>query len=255
MRKVSIIAPLGTSPPVITEFLQYVESVLDQRVTDVTIITTTEPLVLEGLELIKAGIADRYPNLRIHTVRLPYDDVDSEEKSIEFVGIAAQILRDQKEKFKVEVVHLCVAGGRKEVCIILSLLAQFYNVNGVYHVVTPDVKTFNQQLERIRHKAKELADAEDKLSYYRQNKKILEPILFPELSTYNVIKIPIIPYPTQTLSEIKRALRQRKFPLYSIDMNTAYQLRNTGCIKISKKYAYITPDGEYLLQILNSIVD
>ncbi len=49
VRKVSIVAPIGTSPPAITEFPQYVEAVLDQRVTVLTIITTKEPLVLEGL--------------------------------------------------------------------------------------------------------------------------------------------------------------------------------------------------------------
>ncbi|MEM2094944.1 MAG: CRISPR-associated protein Csx14 [Candidatus Bathyarchaeia archaeon] len=254
MCKVSVVAPLGTSPSVITEFLQYVESVLDQRVADITIITTTEPLVLEGLELIKAGIADRYPNIRIHTVKLPYDDVDSEERSIEFVNIAAKILRDQKEKFKADVVHLCVAGGRKEVCIILSLLAQFYNVNGVYHVVMPDVKTFNQQLERIRYEAKELVEAEDKLAYYRQKKKILEPVLFPELSTYNVIRIPVIPYPMQTLIGMKKMLERRKSSLHSIDMNIAPRLKELGYIKISRNYAYISADGEYLLHILRSVV-
>lgn len=253
MRKVSILAPIGTSPPVITEFLQYVEVVLDQRVTDVTIITTREPLVLKGLELVKAGVADRYPKVHVHVVELPYDDVDSEERSTEFIGIAARILRDQKEKYGVEVVHLCVAGGRKEVCIILSLLAQFYNVNGVYHIVMPDVKTFNQQLELIRYEAKELANAEDKLAYYRQKRGLLEPVLFPQMSTYNVIKVPVIPYPMHTLIGMKQVLKQRKFPLKSIDTGIASQLRDLGYIRVTRNYAYTSPDGERLLRIIGSV--
>jgi CRISPR-associated protein Csx14 len=255
VHKVSIIAPLGTSPPVITEFLQYVDEVLDQRVTDLTVITTNEPLVLEGLELVKTGVSDRYPKVHIHVVELPYDDVDSEERSTDFIGIAARILRDQKEKHGAEVVHLCVAGGRKEVCIILSLLAQFFNVNGVYHVVMPDVKTFNQQLELIRHEAKELASAEDKLAYYRQKRDLLEPVLFPDLSTYNVIKIPVVPYPMHALIGMKQVLKQRKFPLRSIDMDIVSQLRDLGYIRLSRNYAYTSPDGERLLLIIGSVVD
>ncbi|MEM3404138.1 MAG: CRISPR-associated protein Csx14 [Nitrososphaeria archaeon] len=251
----SIIATIGTSPPVITEFLQYVKEVLDQRVTDLTIITTKEPLVLEGLELVKAGVADRYPMVHLHVVGLPFDDVDSEERNTEFIGIAARILRDQKEKYGIEVVHLCVAGGRKEVCIMLSLLAQFYNVNGVYHIVMPDVKTFNQQLELIRYETRELANAEDKLAYYRQKKELLEPVLFPQPSTYNVIKIPVIPYPMHTLIGMKQVLKQRKFPLKSIDTDIASQLRDFGYIRIIRNYAYTSPDGERLLRFIGSVAN
>ncbi|MEM2856540.1 MAG: hypothetical protein QW416_05500 [Candidatus Nitrosocaldaceae archaeon] len=45
----SIVTPIGTNPPVI-EFFQYVESALDQRVTNLT--TIEKHLVLEGLELV-----------------------------------------------------------------------------------------------------------------------------------------------------------------------------------------------------------
>jgi CRISPR-associated Csx14 family protein len=187
MRKVSIVAPLGTSPPVITEFLQYVQEVLDQKVTDLTIITKRESMVLEGLELVKAGVAHRCPKVHTHVIELPYNDMDSEERSTEFIRIAARILRGQKEKYSVEVVHLCVAGGGKEICIILSLLAPF-NVNGVYRIVMLDVKTFNQQLELIRHEAKELTSTEDKLAYYRQKEDPLKPVLFQELSTIMLLR-------------------------------------------------------------------
>ncbi len=52
-------------------------------------------------------------------------------------------------------------GGRKELCITLSFLAQPFDINGVCHIVLPDVKTFNQLLELIRYDAKKLAKAED----------------------------------------------------------------------------------------------
>jgi len=254
MGKVSIVAPIGTSPPVITEFIQYVERVLDQTVTDVTIITTREPLVMQGLELVKAAVADRYPRTRVHVVELPYDDIDTEEKSMDFFSVAASVLRHQKEKYGADIVLLCVAGGRKEVCIILSLLAQFYKVNGVYHIVMSDVKAFNVDLERIRYEAEMLSKTEDKLGYYRQKKDLLEPVLFPKPHTYNVIKIPVIPYPKDALMELKQALKQRKFKSDSIDANVAFQLSELGYIRISRDYAFTLPDGERLLRVIESVV-
>lgn len=254
MRKVSIVAPLGTSPPVITEFLQYVESVLDQHVTDLTIISTKEPMVVEGLELLKAAVADRYPNTHVHVVELPFDDVDSEERSMHFTSIAAKILRDQREKYRVDTVHLCVAGGRKEVCIILSLLAQFYDVNEVYHVVMPEVQSFNPPLELIRHEAKELADAEDKLAYYRQKKERLEPVLYPEPATFNVIKIPVVPYPMRTLLSMRQMLKSRKVTLTPVNSDLISRLGNLGYIRVSRNYAYLTADGECLLHLLEAVV-
>jgi|FaiFalDrversion3_1042247.scaffolds.fasta_scaffold01221_3 CRISPR-associated protein Csx14 len=254
MRKVSIVAPLGTSPPVITEFLQYVEEVLHERVTDITIISTKEPLVQEGLELVKAAIADRYPNVHVHVVELPYVDVDTEERTADFLKTAARILRDQKEKYRADAVHLCVAGGRKQVCIILSLLAQFYNVNGVYHIVMPDVTAYNEALEQIRYEMRELSQSPDKLAYYREKKEKLEPVLYPEPSSYHVIKIPVIPYPIQILIRIKEVLERRKFPLESIDMNIATHLRDLGYIRFSRSYGYLMGDGEDLLRMLRSVI-
>lgn len=253
MRKVSIVAPIGTSPPVITEFLQYVEKVLDQRVTDVTIITTKEPLVLEGLELVKTAVADRYPKVRVYVIELPFDDVDSEGRSMEFLRIASKILIDQK-KYDVDIVHLCVAGGRKEVCIMLSMLAQFHNVNGVYHIVMRDVKAYNEQLERIRHEVKELADAEDKLGYYSEKRGKLEPVMFPATSEYNVIRIPVIPYPTTFLLNMKRILDARKVRLRPADAELIFRLKTLGYMRVTRTGAYITTEGERLSSILEAVV-
>lgn len=253
MNKVSIIAPLGTSPPVITEFLQYVEEVLDQRVTDLTIITTKEPLVLEGLEAIKAAVADRYPHVHVHVEELPFKDIDSEEKNLHFINITAKLLDAQKRRYGVKAIHLCVAGGRKEVCITLSLLAQFYDVSGVYHIVMPDVVAFNQALELVRREIRELSEAEDKLAYYRKKKEKLEPVFYPSLSQYNVIRIPIIPYPENFLAMIRSIFRRHKAALKDTDYRIISRLKDLGYVKVTKNFAYITSDGEKLLKILNAI--
>jgi hypothetical protein len=101
---------------------------------------------------------------------------------------------------------------------------------------------------------RELSQSPDKLAYYREKKEKLEPVLYPEPSSYHVIKIPVIPYPIQILIRIKEVLERRKFPLESIDMNIATHLRDLGYIRFSRRYGYLMRDGEDLLRMLRSVV-
>jgi len=64
--------------------------------------------------------------------------------------IAGRIIKNQREKYGSDVVYLNVAGGRKNMCITLSILGQFLNVDGIFHIVSPDVKIVNEMLENLR---------------------------------------------------------------------------------------------------------
>ncbi|MBS7281485.1 MAG: CRISPR-associated protein Csx14, partial [Candidatus Freyarchaeota archaeon] len=206
MTKTAILAPLGTSPPVVTEFLEYVEKTLDRRVSDLVIIATREPAVLEGIPLIQSAVKKRYPHVHTHEVELPFTDIKSDEDNLKFMKICAQLLRKEKEVHKTDTIYLCVAGGRKDMCITLSLLAQYFEVNGVFHVITPDVKSMNIELERARHHIKELSESPDKDNYYEQHREIFDNLMFPPPSQYNVISIPVLPYPRTMLNDIVRLL-------------------------------------------------
>jgi CRISPR-associated protein Csx14 len=179
MHKVSIIAPVRTSPPVVTEFLQYVEEDMSERVTDLTLIATREPLVLSVVELIEAAVRRRYPHVHAHVVELPFADVTSDREHLEFMKVCARVIRDQHEVHGADKVYLCVAGGRKDMCITMALLGQYLGVNGVFHVVMPDVKAFNVELERARATIEELAKAEDKDAYYRERAELFDPTDVP----------------------------------------------------------------------------
>lgn len=245
MRKISVIAPLGTSPPVITEFLQYVDEVLDQRVSDVTVIATKDPLVLEGVELIKVAVKRRYPHTHLHVVELPFTDIGSQEDSLRFMSICAKILRDQRDVHHVDLVYLCVAGGRKDMCIILSLLSQYFAVNGVYHLIMPDVQTFNIQLERLRHEISELARAENKEEFYEKHKGYFDELMYPPLNLYTTVKIPLLPYPVSVLKSIDRLLGSGKTPRRRAGLPTDVleRLEIMGLIKATRENIYTTSEG------------
>lgn len=246
MTKTAIIAPLGTSPPVVTEFLEYVEKTLNRGVSDLVIIATREPTVLEGVPLIQAAVKSRYPPVSIHTVELPFTDIQSDEDNLKFMQICAEALREEKEVHKTDTIYLCVAGGRKDMCITLSLLAQYFEVNGVFHIITPDVKAMNIELERARHNIKELSESPDKDSYYAQYKELFDDLLFPPPSKYNIINIPVLPYPQTVLNDIIKLLTgdstqsrsSVKLPLMILE-----NMHASGLIKLAEKNIYVTTEG------------
>jgi len=249
--KVSIVATVGASPPVITEFLQFVEGVLDRRATDLTLLSTQEEAVLASVELIKQAVRDRYPHTHVHVIGLPFGDITSEERSYEFARIAYKVLMDEKTKHKADIIYLCVAGGRKDTCIILSLLGQIFGVDGIYHVVMPDVKAFNIALERIRKEMTDLLNAEDKEGYYREKKEIFEPVMFPPLSSYVVIRLPLLPYPSNILREVLEILRARRTLLRKVTLPVSFlnMLKTAGLIRLTERNVYTEALGYKLLSI------
>jgi len=252
--KTSLIATLGTSPPVVTEFVCYMQEAERINATDLTIIATEEERVLEGLELVKQAIRDRYPGVRQHIKTLPLRDVATEEENYTFMRYLAELLIEQHVLHRVKSVHLSLAGGRKDMSITAALLAQYLGVNGVYHIVMPTIDLVNLRLEVLREKIAELAKSEDKEKIYNQNRGEFEALLFPPLHQYNVIKIPIIPYPRAILRKIYHLLGRPKtdkaaagIPLDVIDGMAA-----AGLIRVtSRGTIYPLEHGKKLHRILS----
>jgi CRISPR-associated protein Csx14 len=253
MVKTSLIATLGTSPPVVTEFLRYMQEAEKTNATDLTIIATQEQKVLEGLELVKQAIKTRYPTIHQHTKILPIKDVTTEEENYTFMKNMAQLLVEQHTTHKANSIHLSLAGGRKDMSITAALLAQYLGVNGVYHIVMPNIDLVNTQLEQLRRKIKELAESQDKQAYYQQHQEEFDKLLFPPLHQYRVIKIPIIPYPKTILRKIHQLLAKPKTekPPTGIPIDVIDGLAAAGLIRVtSKGTIYTLEHGQKLHQIL-----
>ncbi|MEM0214497.1 MAG: CRISPR-associated protein Csx14 [Archaeoglobaceae archaeon] len=137
--KTAIISPLGLSPPVITTFVEGI----GENISDLVVLTTENEDVKAGYELVRIGLRQKYPKTRLHEVTLPFEDVNTTEENLRFMSICAKIIREERERYKCDKILLNVAGGRKNMCITLSLLGQLMAVDGVYHVVSRDVKIVN----------------------------------------------------------------------------------------------------------------
>jgi len=252
--KTSLIATLGTSPPVVTEFVRYMQEAEKINAKDLTIVATQETTVLEGLALVKQAIKNRYPKIHQHIKILPIKDVTTEEENYTFMKHMAQLLIEQHTIHKSESIHLSLAGGRKDMSITAALLAQYLGVNGVYHIVMPNIDQVNTQLELLRPKIKEFANSEDKQTYYQQNKEEFDQLLYPPLHQYHIIKIPIIPYPKTILRKILQLLAKPKTkkPPLGIPLDVIEGMAIAGLIRVTtRRTIYTLEHGQKLHQILS----
>jgi CRISPR-associated Csx14 family protein len=254
--KLSVIAPIGTSPPVVTEFVQYVEDGLGERISDLTVISTSDPYVVSCTDLAEQAVADRYPHIHFHRHQLGFEDIDSEDKLHEFMLDAARLLKDQVERFKVDKIYVNSAGGRKDALIALSILCQFLPVSGIFHIVMPDVKAFNVQLEKARHEIEELGKADDKKSYYLSKKDLFEPLMYPHPSTYSVVKVPVVPFPTGVLKSLARTLSGGKTKIGSARLEPSHvrMLVNIGLVTSDRRYLYPTDEGRFLSKLVEILI-
>ncbi|MEM3396905.1 MAG: CRISPR-associated protein Csx14 [Thermoplasmata archaeon] len=206
--KTCVIAPMGTSPPVVSEYIDWLYR-HNQYVNDVVIIDTQEKRVRASTEIVRIAFLEKFPDLRVHVHTLEYPDIDSTERNIEFMRVCAEIIKEEREKHNVERVILNVGGGRKNMCITLTLVGQLLGVNGAFHVVNKNVQDVNLTLEKMRKDIEdiyELTSDEEKLDRFRAKKEDFEHLLFPDESQYEIIQLPVIPLPPEVLGIIKTLL-------------------------------------------------
>ncbi len=242
----TLVAPLGLSPPVVTEFVQWLMlNGADLR--RVVLMATREKDVLAGAKLVEVALRSRYPSLEVSEVLLDYQDVDDQDKAFDFLERVIEVLEPLRAAGKT---YLLISGGRKVMSVSLALVSQFLP-GEVYHVVMRDIKVINLKLEQLRAKIEELYESEDPLSYYRANED-LEELMFPALSEYEVIRLPTIPYPDHVLSEVKRALEGAKKG--ELEFNMAVLLSMTGLVQIAEGRTVATEMGRRVLRILERLV-
>ena len=119
------------------------------------------------------------------------------------------------------------------------LIAQLTGINTLYHIISPNIKEMNIELERIRYEIEQLAQSNNPQEYYNKNREKFEAVMYPPPTTYNAIKLPIIPYPRKTIQEIKDILSGQQ---HRIDKTLQTQLRQAGLITLTKEGRIIVTD-------------
>ncbi|MDI6917819.1 MAG: CRISPR-associated protein Csx14 [Thermoplasmatales archaeon] len=244
--KTSIIAPVGMSPPIITEFVEYIAKVEGKFVSDVVLLVTDTKEVKECAELAVSALEVNYNNIHTHWVELPFSDISSTEDHANFMKICLNCIKKERIEHGCDYLYLNIAGGRKDMCASLVLLGSWENVDGIFHVICPEINVFNTKLERMRKDIEEHYRAENLTEFYRKHKEEFNELMFPPPESYNVIRIPYFPFPKKELGKIIDLLRIGK-PINIIDAEmdriSLKRLENAGLIRMSGKTIYPTNLG------------
>lgn len=244
--KTAVIAPLGLSPPVVTAFVEGI----GEKVSDLVVLTTENEDVKAGYELIRIGMKIKYPKTRLHEEVLPFEDVNTTEDNLKFMSICAKIIKEERDKFGCERILLNVAGGRKNMCITLSLLGQIMAVDGVFHVVSREVKVVNQLLESLREDIKRIYKAEgeeEKIRIYKEKERYFNSLLFPDRRDYEIIRIPTLPYPRDYLARIVANVLQS---IDSLSTEEKKVLEAHGILERTGSKFYLTDYGRKFMEVL-----
>ena len=192
VQKTALIAPLGLSPTIVTAGTDSAGS----GISDLTIIATTHPGVLAGLDFIQVAMSIRKKGITIHPEYLPYDDITTTDDNLAFMECAIRLIREARDKHGCDRVLLNVAGARKNMSITLALIGQLMNVDGIFHVGNRNIDLFNKNLELIRRDIDRIHQAEtfrDKQKIYKEKKDLFNHVLFPPKSDYDLVRVPTFP--------------------------------------------------------------
>ncbi|MEM4346238.1 MAG: CRISPR-associated ring nuclease [Candidatus Caldarchaeum sp.] len=235
------LATMGTSPPVVSEFVDYIMKT--EKMDWIEILATSEQSVVESAVFAEAALRDRYPGLRVSKTVLDFSDILDESSNLMFMEAAAKTLaRLSRGGGRV---YVCLAGGRKEMVASLVLLAQLTDVEALYHVVAPDIKSINIMLEKIRSHISSLAQSSNPVEYYRQHKDVLEPVMYPPAQSYNVVRVPVLPYPSSYLNLLKQMLSQEYLDERRLKVDEVFlkRLRRAGLVRIVRNRVVVTDEG------------
>lgn len=248
-----VISILGTTPQVLTEFVDYLYRIyILKNVDEIICIGTSDQEVKENFELIRISLMNKFKFRRIKYVELPFNDPIKKE---DFYLTVKYILQNTTGINN----YYNISGGRKNMVVAAYLSAMLTN-SKVFHIINKEVKNYNADFERIKDKIKEVISDSNK---YLEYKDEIEKVLYPDPSTYEVIELPVIPISSFYISLIKRILSFNGSKIEDIydKINISKEdiekliddLGKSGIIqKLNGNRIHITPDGE---NIINNIID
>lgn len=244
--KTAVISPLGMSPPVISTFIDGI----GEPVSDLIIISTDHPEVQAGEKFLITGLKIKFPWLRVHIERLPYDDISTDAENFSFMLTASRIINSERYYYNCDKIYLNIAGGRKNMCVTLALIGQILQVDGVFHVINKNIGNINETLERYRSEIRQFREIENEvecLELYKKNREIFDRLLFPERSTYEIIRMPTLPFPSDYLQYIIHSL---KSDLVTLTPEDRKLLEIHGILEKEGSIYHITEHGEAFLGVL-----
>ncbi len=245
--KSALINPMGTTPMVVTEIVNYLKNT-DKGLKDAIMLCTDSKTVIAGANAASGAIMDRYPDMRVHTVRLGIQDIYDDRSLISFLGSFIDVVNDERS-YGVDTIYLNVSGGRKIQNIALSIYAGILGIDEVYNVFDPELENFNASYESVKSDIVDLfSDGINNLENYRRIKSKLDPIFYPPLSRLVFLKVNVIQMSPDEKIKLKEALKGIDYTDGSIEDFRLRAYRKSGLITYDRTRTYATDLGEVILR-------
>ncbi|MGC9123704.1 MAG: CRISPR-associated protein Csx14 [Thermoplasmata archaeon] len=247
--KSCLLNPVGTSPMVITEMVDFFENGYKKHLDDVVIISTSDETVVSGAYMAGSAIKVRFHNIGVHYEFLSFPDIIEENDLIDFLDKIGYIVKNEKEKYGVKKIYLNISGGRKVESIALSNFSQLLNIDEVWIVLNKNIANYNIDFERYKNELINFRDGEN-LEYYMKNADKFDPIFYPErkdLSFFEIHSINLSREDRLLLKNILKGinLEDSNIPDYKIDA-----FIKSGFIENNRKRSIPTKLGEVIYKYI-----
>lgn len=247
MRKSALINPMGTSPMVVTEMVNYIRNT-ENSLRDVILMCTMSPTVLSGAYAAMGALKDRYPDIRVHLVKLGSEDIFDESTLLSFLSDFVETI-NREQDYGVDSIYLNVSGGRKIQNIVLSLYAGILGIDEVYNIFDPDVENYSIRYEEIKTDIlQNFTENSDHLQIYRSMKDRLEPIFYPSLGRLVFLKVGVLKLPSDEIVKLQEAISGTDFTDGSIEDFRLKAYRKSGFITYDRSRTYPTDLGNVILK-------
>lgn len=220
-----LVATLGDSPIVVTSMYNKLNELLakqeKQQIDRVVIIHPRGGNRETGYLVIDEVLQDK---CKVESCELHYADISTEEECFHFL----RTLFDVFKKHQHDMISLSLAGGRKNMSVLMALVAPFYpqSLQGLYHILDESEDTDQRNIKSIQ----EL----ERLS--EQNKDLLSQAMQPPLED-----LTLVPIPLENALRVSETYLQKLFTMTAEQLQERWEKDPTEVEKLQFFLQFVNP--------------
>ncbi|MGC8515950.1 MAG: CRISPR-associated ring nuclease [Thermoplasmata archaeon] len=246
--KSAVVSPVGTSPMVASEIMDYLLKV-DDNLRDVYLLHTTSDFVVRGTYACRSAIETRFPQVRVHMVGVPESDIFDDNSLVNYVSKLCSIIADGRKRFGIGKFYLNATGGRKIQSMLLTVVASLVENTFLFNVVNTEIQNYNIAYEKVRDVIQDFS-SENRRDFYLKNRDLLDRVFFPKMENIFVINVPVIPIPKDFRAKIRNSIKGTDLESGDVTDYEVEAMRVAGLITVDNSRTYATPLGLALLEVI-----
>lgn len=246
--KSAVISPIGTTPMVASEIMDFLLRV-DDNLRDVYLLHTTSDFVVRGTYACMSAIETRFPHIHVHLETIPESDIFDDVSLVNYVSKLCGIISDGRKRYGVRKFYLNATGGRKIQSMLLTLIASLVENTVLFNVVNTEIQNYNIDYEKVRDVIQTFSP-ENRKEVYIRNREQLEKVFFPKMENIFVINVPVIPIPKDFRAKIRNSIKGVDLESGDVTDYEVEAIKTAGLITADNSITYGTPLGLALLEVI-----